>query len=253
MPEPPRRVPEKANPKPRIAYAERRVKPLARLLRCATALRVTAPHGCGSGVWYGRKLAFGFAPNMNDNYHYRFKQHRLNRPRSPAAPTRRGRWPSPRRPPAEARRRLYQPATPNWPTLGALARLDAWRGTAPLDRRLCSPPTSASSSRRAARPPPLPWPSPPFGFGPSSSARPDPAGPATARVLGGYRRTAADRGRGQAAPLSTDGLAAILATAERPRTDGRGVESHTTAQRRGRHGRRDRRVVVHGRAAPRRK
>ena len=32
----------KPNPKPRIAYAERRVKPLARLLRCATALRVTA-------------------------------------------------------------------------------------------------------------------------------------------------------------------------------------------------------------------
>ena len=31
----------------RIAYAERRVKPLARLLRCATALRVTAPLGCG--------------------------------------------------------------------------------------------------------------------------------------------------------------------------------------------------------------
>ena len=62
----------------------------------------------------------------------------------------------------------------------------------------------------------------------------DPAGPATARVLGGYRRTAADRGRGQAVPLRADGLAAILATAERPRTDGRGVESHTTAQRRGR-------------------
>ena len=53
-------------------------------------------------------------------------------------------------------------------------------------------------------------------------------------MLGGYRRTAADRGRGQAAPLSADGLAAILATAARPRTDGRGVESHTTAQRRGR-------------------
>ena len=49
-----------------------------------------------------------------------------------------------------------------------------------------------------------------------------PAGEATARVLGGYRRTAADRGRGQAAPLRADGLAAILATAERPRTDGRG-------------------------------
>ena len=36
------------NQNPRIAYAERRVKPLARLLRCATALRVTAAHGGGS-------------------------------------------------------------------------------------------------------------------------------------------------------------------------------------------------------------
>ena len=66
------------------------------------------------------------------------------------------------------------------------------------------------------------------------AGQPDPAGEATARVLGGYRRTAADRGRGQAAPLRADGLAAILATAARPRTDGRGVESHTTAHRRGR-------------------
>ena len=72
--------------------------------------------------------------------------------------------------------------------LGALARLDAWRGAAQVDDA----------------------------------------------ALGGYRRTAADRGRGQAAPLRADGLAAILATAARPRTDGRGVESPTTAQRRGR-------------------
>ena len=42
----------------RIAYAERRVKPLARLLRCATALRVTAPLGYGSGGWYDRKVPF---------------------------------------------------------------------------------------------------------------------------------------------------------------------------------------------------
>ena len=35
------------------------------------------------------------------------------------------------------------------------------------------------------------------------AGQPDPAGEATARVLGGYRRTAADRGRGQAAPLTT--------------------------------------------------
>ena len=66
------------------------------------------------------------------------------------------------------------------------------------------------------------------------AGQPAPAGAATARVLGGYRRTASDRGRGQAAPLTADGLAAILATAARPRTDGRGVESPTTAHRRGR-------------------
>ncbi len=48
-----------ANPtqNPRIAYAERRVKPPARLLRCATALRVTAPLGCGS-----RRLVWPKAP-----------------------------------------------------------------------------------------------------------------------------------------------------------------------------------------------
>ena len=38
----------KPNPTPpRIASAKGRVKPLARLLRCATALRVTTPLGCG--------------------------------------------------------------------------------------------------------------------------------------------------------------------------------------------------------------
>ena len=38
------------------------IRPAARLLRCATALRVTAPLGCGSDGWYGRKVPFGFAP-----------------------------------------------------------------------------------------------------------------------------------------------------------------------------------------------
>ena len=64
---------------------------------------------------------------------------------------------------------------------GALARLDAWRGTAPVD--------DAS--------------------------------------LAVYLGELFEAGR-------ADGLAAILATAERPRTDGRGVESPTTAHRRGR-------------------
>ena len=117
--------------------------------------------------------------------------------------------------------------------LGALARLDAWRGTAPVDDALLAAylahmfesgraPATAALAVAAVR------------FRATLAGQPDPAGEATARVLGGYRRTAADRGRGQAAPLTADGLAAILATAERPRTDGRGVESHTTAQRRGR-------------------
>ena len=117
--------------------------------------------------------------------------------------------------------------------LGALARLDAWRGTAPVDDALLAAylgalfeagraPATAALAVAAVR------------FRAKLAGQPDPAGEATARVLGGYRRTAADRGRGQAAPLRADGLAAILATAARPRTDGRGVESHTTAHRRGR-------------------
>ena len=117
--------------------------------------------------------------------------------------------------------------------LGALARVDAWRGDDPLTDGVLAAylgaifeagraPATAALAVAAVR------------FRAKLAGQPDPAGERTARVLGGYRRTAADRGRGQAAPLSADGLAAILATAERPRTDGRGVESHTTAQRRGR-------------------
>ena len=116
---------------------------------------------------------------------------------------------------------------------GALRRLDAWRGAAPVDDALLAAylgalfeagraPATAALAVAAVR------------FRAKLAGQPAPAGEATARVLGGYRRTAADRGRGQAAPLRADGLAAILATAERPRTDGRGVESPTTAHRRGR-------------------
>ena len=49
-------------------------------------------------------------------------------------------------------------------------------------------------------------------------------GPQTDRVLAGFRRDGADRGRGQAAPLRADGLAAILATADRPRVTGRAAK-----------------------------
>ena len=58
---------------------------------------------------------------------------------------------------------------------------------------------------------------------------PDPAGPATGRVLAGFRRRSADRGRGQAAPCSAANLAAIFATVERPRRSGRGLESAARA------------------------
>ena len=58
-------------------------------------------------------------------------------------------------------------------------------------------------------------------------------GPQTDRVLAGFRRDGADRGRGQAAPLRADGLAAILATADRPRVTGRGREAGARAARRG--------------------
>ena len=100
--------------------------------------------------------------------------------------------------------------------LGALARVDAWRGGRPAHRRRVGRLPRRDLRGRAARPQPPPSPSPPSGFRAKLAGQPDPAGERTARVLGGYRRTAADRGRGQAAPLSADGLAAILATADLP-------------------------------------
>ena len=83
-------------------------------------------------------------------------------------------------------------------------------------------------------PPPSPWPSPPSGFGPRSPASRPPPGkrpPACWAATGARPPT----GAGARPPRwRADGLAAILAAAARPRTDGRGVESHTTAHRRGR-------------------
>ena len=61
-----------------------------------------------------------------------------------------------------------------------------------------------------------------------------PAGERTARVLAGYRRSAAGRGRGQARPFVAADLAAVLATCHRPRRRGRGVESGDVALKRGR-------------------
>ena len=66
------------------------------------------------------------------------------------------------------------------------------------------------------------------------TGQPNPSGERTARVLAGYRRTAADRGRGQAGPFSASDLAAVLATCHRSRQRGRGIESDEVAAERGR-------------------
>ena len=139
---------------------------------------------------------------MIDNYRLCFKPHRPPRPRSPNAPTRRGRWPSPRRPPGSSPTPLSA-STPDGPTP---ARCGAWTpgaGPPPVDDAslavyLGEPfeagraPATAALAVAAVR------------FRAKLAGQPAPAGEATARVLGGYRRTAADRGRGQAAPLRAD-------------------------------------------------
>ena len=71
------------------------------------------------------------------------------------------------------------------------------------------------------------------GFRARIAGRPTPAGPRTASTLAAYRRTAADRGRGQTPPFSAADLAAVLATCHRPRRRGRGLESDAVAARRG--------------------
>ena len=79
---------------------------------------------------------------------------------------------------------------------GALRRLDTWRGTAKVDDATLAAylgfvfeqgraPATAALAVAAVR------------FRAKLAGQTDPAGEATARVLGGYRRTAADRGRGQ--------------------------------------------------------
>ena len=54
--------------------------------------------------------------------------------------------------------------------------------------------------------------------------------PAGERTVAGYRRTASDRGRGQARPFGVSNLAAVLATCHRPRRRGRGIEVRPPAR-----------------------
>ncbi len=64
------------------------------------------------------------------------------------------------------------------------------------------------------------------------AGRPDPAGPASGRVLAGFRRRSTDQGCGQAAPCSAANMAAIVATVERPRSARTACSSPSAAARR---------------------
>ena len=111
---------------------------------------------------------------------------------------------------------------------GALRRLDAWlAGRALDDATLALHLAELHDAGRAAASAALAVAAAGFrarlaGFRARLAGQPPPAGPRTARVLGGYRRTAAERGRGQAPPFSAADLAAVLATCHRPRPRGRG-------------------------------
>ena len=116
---------------------------------------------------------------------------------------------------------------------GALVRLDAWLASRRLDDASLAAylaelhdagraSSSASMTVAAAC------------FRAKLAGWPSPAGERTARVLAGYRRTAGERGRGQARPFGVSDLAAVLATCHRPRRRGRGVESEEVALERGR-------------------
>ena len=116
---------------------------------------------------------------------------------------------------------------------GALRRLDAWLDGRQLDdaslaayvAELHDAGRASSSASMAVAA---------VCFRAKLAGQPAPAGERTARVLAGYRRTAGDRGRGQARPFGVSDLAAVLATCHRPRRRGRGVESEEVALERGR-------------------
>ena len=139
------------------------------------------------------------------------------------------------RPTPTARRLAEASLSPNTRRAyaGALRRLDAWLAGRPLEDATLAAyvaelhdqgraPASAATAVAAAC------------FRARLAGEPNPAGERTARVLAGYRRTAADRGRGQARPFGAADLAAVLATCHRPRRRGRGVESDPVARERGR-------------------
>ena len=139
------------------------------------------------------------------------------------------------RPTQTARRLVEASVSPNTRRAyaGALRRLDAWLDRRPLhDVTLAAylaelhdagrASSSASMAVAAAC------------FRAKLAGQPNPSRERTARVLAGYRRTAGDRGRGQAGPFSASDLAAVLATCHRSRRRERGIESDEVAAERGR-------------------
>ena len=139
------------------------------------------------------------------------------------------------RPTQTARRLVEASVSPNTRRAyaGALRRLDAWLAGRELDdaalatylAELHDAGRAASSASMAVAA---------ACFRAKLAGELTPAGERTARVLAGYRRTASDRGRGQARPFGAADLAAVLATCHRPRRRGRGVESEQVALERGR-------------------
>ena len=139
------------------------------------------------------------------------------------------------RPTETARRLVEASVSPNTRRAyaGALRRLDAWLDGRELDdvalaaylAELHDAGRASSSATMAVAA---------ACFRAKLVGQPTPAGERTARVLAGYRRTAGDRGRGQARPFGAADLAAVLATCHRPRRRGRGVESDQVAHERGR-------------------
>ena len=139
------------------------------------------------------------------------------------------------RPTPTARRLVEASVSPNTRRAyaGALRRLDAWLDGRELDdaglavylAELHDAGRASSSASMAVAA---------ACFRAKLAGQPNPSGERTARVLAGYRRTAGDRGRGQARPFSAADLADVLATCHRSRRRGRGIESDEVAAERDR-------------------
>ena len=139
------------------------------------------------------------------------------------------------RPTQTARRLVEASVSPNTRRAyaGALRRLDAWLDGRELhDVTLAAYLAELHDAGRASSSASIAVAA--ACFRAKLAGQPTPGGERPARVLAGYRRTASDRGRGQARPFGVSDLAAVLATCHRPRRRGRGVESDQVALERGR-------------------